>query len=92
MSNTATPKRRSPLAELPIHVLLACVGALLLSWPIIQVAGEHGMMPWATYLFAVWAGIILLLAAIGRALARHPAPPTAEETSNEASGRKKGTA
>ena len=85
MSIPAASKKRLPLAELPMQVGLAGMGVLLLSWPIVQVAGEHGTIHWAMYLFAVWVGIILFLAAIGRAVGRSAAPPVDEPALDKAS-------
>ena len=59
------------LAELPVQSMLAVFGVLLLSWPIIQIAGERGVISLFQYLMLVWGGLIVLLALIGRAIGRH---------------------
>lgn len=42
----------------------------LLTWPIIQIAGDHGVFSFFAYIFLVWAGIVLLLSRVGVAISR----------------------
>ena len=51
-------------------LLLFCLCLGLFSWPLLSIAANRGGMPFLTYLFIAWAGIILCLFLAGRAIAR----------------------
>lgn len=56
------------LTQPGLQLLLAAVGGMLLAWPVIHIAGEAGQWTLYFYVFTVWAGLVLLLVWIGRAI------------------------
>ena len=92
MKSTASSRHSYWLAELPMQVLLAGLSALLLFWPIIQIAGGNGVFSWAIYLLVIWLGMILVLAAIARSIALQQAPPTVDQPPPAAGGQTGGAA
>jgi hypothetical protein len=58
------------LAQSPVLLALGLLATLLLAWPIVRIAGDHGTLSFFVYLFVVWAGLVLLLARIGAAISR----------------------
>lgn len=42
----------------------------LLTWPIIQIAGDRGVFSFFAYIFLVWAGIVFLLARLAATISR----------------------
>lgn len=68
--------RPPPLATTPVRLFLALAAAMLFSWPVISIAGAHGVFAMFDYVFAVWALLVVLLVFVGRACAReHTRPP-----------------
>ena len=62
------------LTQPGLQLLLAAVGGMLLAWPVIHIAGEAGHWALYVYVFTVWAGLVLLLVWIGRAITRSTPP------------------
>jgi len=92
MNPASSSRNKNPLAELPTQILLAGLATVLLSWPIIQIAGRGGAFSWAAYVFAIWVGMILMLVAIGRAISRQHALPTADQSPTPERSQKEGAA
>lgn len=61
---------RHLLAQPSLQSMAACIGGLLLGWPVIQIAGDQGHWTLFLYVFWVWAALILLLVFVGRAITR----------------------
>ena len=64
------------LARPAIQHALASLAALMLTWPIIQIPGDHGAVHWFVFVFVVWSLLVLLLGLISRALLASPGPDT----------------
>lgn len=77
--------KRNLLADAPVQLVLALLAGVFLSWPIIQIAGAGGAAVLFAYLFTVWAGLVLLLWRIGRAIAG-ARPADAEAADDAAAG------
>lgn len=58
------------LVQPAIQLVLAALGVLLVGWPILQIAGERGTAVLFVYVFGVWSALIVLLALVGRCIAR----------------------
>lgn len=71
--------RRQLLAQPSLQAMAACIGLLLLGWPVIQIAGERGHWILFYYVFTAWAALVLLLVFVGRAI--HDAAENRESTS-----------
>lgn len=74
------PANNSLLADPAVQLVVAMIAAALLCWPIIEIPGDRGMIPFFVYVFVVWSGLILLLWRIGCAI-RHQAPAAVGEES-----------
>ena len=64
----------SPLTQPGLQLLLAALGGMLLSWPMLHIAGKMGHWALYLYVFMVWAGLVVLLVMIGRAITRSAQP------------------
>lgn len=60
------------------QLALAWVSAVLVGWPVIQIAGAHGMLAVFVYVLVVWSGLVVVLYAVSRGLQRS-APPKASK-------------
>lgn len=72
------------LYRLPaFHGFLACLGFILLSWPIVTIVDEQRGEATFLYLFTVWALLILLMFFLARSLAaREKSKRNTEEEGN----------
>lgn len=70
----------------PILLALELLAALLLVWPIVQIAGDRGTLSFFAYIFVVWTGLVLLLGRIGMAISRSTSPN--DDSALAASGNK----
>lgn len=72
---------RRVLAQSQIHVLVAFLAAVLLAWPLLQIAAGAGLWPLWRYVFGVWAGLIVVAAVFVRAIngARRRQSPASDQ-------------
>ena len=59
---------RDLFRQLEFHVLLFCLSIVVLSWPLVSFSDVERVKATFTYVFLVWAAIILLLRAVGCSL------------------------
>lgn len=59
-----------PKAGAPLQLALFVLALLLFSWPLSTIASRHGDLALAGWLFGGWLLTIVVLAALGRSLAR----------------------
>lgn len=74
-AETAATGKAHPLADPLLQVALTWLGAFLVGWPLIQIAGERGTIALFVYVFMIWGGLVVLLFVVSRSL-RHRSPPT----------------
>jgi len=73
---TRRPRRvTDPLFQ----IVLAWVSAVLVGWPLIQIAGAHGMLAVFVYVFVVWSGLVVVLLAVSRSLQRSAPPKSSND-------------
>ena len=72
---TDRPVPRSPrLTDPAMQRVLAGLAFLLLSWPLLQIAGDRGTLALFVYLFLVWIGLVAVLLMLARSLRRTEQP------------------
>ena len=59
-----------PLSRSAVRIFACLLGLLLLSWPLISIAGSRGLFAMFGYVFTVWLALVLVLVLIGRAARR----------------------
>ena len=58
------------LSQPSLHALLATGFCMLLGWPVISIVGDQGHWVLYFYVFPVWMLMVVLLAFMGRAIAK----------------------
>lgn len=66
------------LADPTLRLALTWACALLVGWPLLQIAGARGIGALFLYVFVIWSGLIVVLFAVARSL-RRSLPSTASE-------------
>lgn len=73
---TRKPRR---LTDPLFQLALAWVSAVLVGWPLIQIAGAHGTLAVFVYVFVVWSGLVVVLLAVSRNLQRSAPPKSSND-------------
>lgn len=77
----ATGTRKSqPLADPLLQIVLTWVGAFLVGWPLVQIAGARGVSVLFLYVFVIWGGLIVLLFFVSRSLRGSTPPATTDDS------------
>lgn len=63
-------RRSTRSADPLLRLVLAWLGAVLIGWPAIQIAGARGTVALFLYVFAIWGAIIVVLLIVSRSLRR----------------------
>lgn len=73
---SASKRKAHPLADPLLQIALVWVSALLVGWPLIQIAGARGVIAMFLYVFVIWGVLVGLIFAVSRSL-RDSMPPAA---------------
>jgi hypothetical protein len=63
-------KRKRLLQQTGFHAFLFALFLLALIWPILSIPGHESLLGFFTYLFSIWAVMIVLLVMMNRSLGR----------------------